>query len=224
MSCKQQIDKLVRRQRELRIGLAAAILAATVAVANATDMYWNSGVSGNWQDSSSWSGGVVPGYGNGAYVSQGGTCTINSSTTAQCTTFGIGSPGSSFLGTVLQTGGSLDVLSNEMIGCSYAYASPGYRYSQSGGMNTTPTLSFGYSDGSFSGWTSTYNLNGGVLTAGSIVYHSQGNATFNLNAGTLTTGSIAKSYPDTTAGTATFNLGGGALQASADSLLRFPSR
>ena len=196
MSRTQQIGKLVRHHRGLQVGLAAAILAATVAVANATDRYWNSAVNGNWQDTSSWSGGVVPGYGDGAYVTSGGTCTINSSTVAQCSTFGIGNMGSASIGTVLQTGGSLDVQGAEMIGCSYA--SGGYSYTQSGGTNNAGAFWFGYtSSSSFSGWNSTYSLNGGTLTVGSM----------NRSTGYTSTA---------------FNLGGGTLRASADFTCPFP--
>jgi fibronectin-binding autotransporter adhesin len=211
MSCKQQISKLVRSGCGLQIRLAVAVLLASVSVANATDYYWLSGVNGLWQSTTSWNGGVVPSYGNGGYVTNGGTCTINSATDAHVATLGIGVMGSSSLGTILQTGGSMNASTIEYIGCSYP--SGGFSYTQSGGTNTTATLSFGYSDGSFNGWNSTYNLNGGVVTAGSFVYRNGGTSTFNLAGGTFTTGSIAKFTSGS--GSAIFNLKGGTLQASA---------
>jgi autotransporter-associated beta strand protein len=179
MLCKQQVS-LIRGRRGLRIGLALAVLLVTFSVANAAEIYWATGNTGPWETPSNWTGGVVPGSGDIAHVTAGGTAQITSSTNANVNTLTLGSIASSYLGYIVQSGGSMNAVT-EYIGESYM---SGYVYTQNGGANTTGTMSLGYS--SFTGWKATYNLNGGTLTTGSLVRASgSGTPIFNLGGGTL---------------------------------------
>jgi autotransporter-associated beta strand protein len=220
MSCKQRVG-LIRAGRGLQIGLAVAALLAMNSVATAASNYWNTASSGTWQTTTYWSLGVLPGPGDWALVGHGGTATISSSTGAVAVArlyvahadsggnsgagtvnitggaltvsekISLTKPATGSAGKIVQTGGAVTALSEVLIN-SY-FAGSASSYTQSAGTNVTGTLQFCPDEGGFTGWQTSYSLNGGTLTTGAIV----------------TAGSGAGSA------VATFNLGGGTLQASA---------
>ncbi len=179
MSCKQQVDKLIRRRGGLQIAIALAILSASATVANASNLYWNS-TSGDWS-TSDWttSGGPhsPPTSSDVAYVGDNGVVTVTLNPEV-CATLYVGhnltKPGT---GTVNISTGYLTVGSGS--GTMYI-GTLGYggTVTQSGGGATVGGLVFGATSG-------TYNLNGGVLSVGSGGITPSGAATFNLGSGTL---------------------------------------
>jgi hypothetical protein len=146
-----------RRASLLSVATSAALLGMT-GIASADDASWNV-PSGAWETGTNWSTGNVPGSGDFAWLDNGGAATL-STFTGNVLGFQIGSAtGKS--GSLVQTGGALDITSPMIIGNS--------------------------SNGTMSaGGTGTYTMNGGALTINDAFVGEFGTGTFILNSGTVT--------------------------------------
>jgi hypothetical protein len=145
--------------------LAIAVL-ATAAVLGASEARGANRVwqvsSGDWSTSANW-GGAVPAAGDWAYIENGGIATIDLNAT--CGTLSLGEIAGS--GAVQMTAGSLTTIGGmlspqgfELVGDSGIGS-----FTQSGGANAAGALDLGYNPGS----NGSYNLMGGVLSAGELI-------------------------------------------------------
>jgi autotransporter-associated beta strand protein len=207
MSCKEQVDKLIRRRGGLLSGLAIAILLVTVSVANATTFYWQYAGEDGWSGSShrwGYSPPSFPAASDTAYVGYGGTCDLWDSRAVTTLYIGHASSyagngtvqlnysgdglavsgtialgnSSSYWGHLIQSVSSSLSADTEIIGV----ANSSSYITQGAGTNTVNSLQFGAAGG-------TYNLNGGTLVVGvGSITSSGGAANFNLGGGTLRAG------------------------------------
>jgi len=184
----------------LVFGLGAALLLPPATAAHAAVENW-SVTSGNWSLGSNW-GTTVPGPYDTAYITNGGTATINQSG-AVCNYLYLGGADT---GAVAMSGGSLGVGAAEYIGATNTGT-----FAQSGGTNGV--TSFLYLGGS-SGVAGIYTLsNLGVVSASSEYVGYAGTGTFAQSGGTNSVG-LELYLGNAADAPGTYNLSSGLLSAA----------